>query len=199
MIRYSCFFLFVLLFFSCKPTLYEIKQIETSLEIKEGKLLVQLRDERENIELLEKYDRPKKAARLEKEMETYNLKLKKAFTQYYDYSDYQFIYQKEWIDSLKGMIRIVNEKELTEEVQSDNLFYATFKKTVERGTDDREFDATTITIIDLTQDVNSFERRMELTTHDLGEYPDFNFLAKFINKQLIELDKRRTKFSQDKE
>ncbi len=189
--RKLSFILFiVLLISSCKPSLYEIHQLETSLEIKEGALLVQLKDERENIELFEQYNRPKKAARLEKETEQYNVRIKTAFKQHYSYSDYIFILQKEWIDSLQGKMRVINDAGQTVELENANIFYASFntKKEIE---DEREFDATTIFINDLAQDVNSFIRKIEVTTHNVGEYPNFDYLARQTNKKLKEWEKKR--------
>ncbi len=191
--RFPFFILIFLFLSSCKPSLYEIRKLETSQEIKNGILLIQLKDERENIELLEKYGREKKAARLEKETEKYNFKIKSAFKEYYNYSDYHFILQKEWIDSINGKIRIVNANEGVQELDNENIFYAYFSSQKEYGDDDREFDTTTIRIKSLSQLMNSFKRELELTTHDVGGYPNFNHLAKFTEKKLIDWNRKRGK------
>ncbi len=182
-----------MLWSSCKPSLYQIQQYETSHEIKEGTLLVQLVDERENIALLKKYNRIKKAARLEAETLKVNQKIKKAFYKNYKYSNHQFIYKKEWIDSLKKEIKFDFGDNRIEVYQSENLFYCYFSKGFDYSREQEQENAT-IHIVELSPQENSFLRKIEYTSlNNDHNNPRYNYLVRMMNAKLFKLVQKREK------
>ncbi|MCH7399542.1 lipoprotein [Belliella sp. DSM 107340] len=156
--KYFFYFCITIILSSCSPGIVGLMKLEDVQALKGDTLYVFLSDRESDINLHKKYNQNRRANRLQKETDSFNLKLEKAFKENYRFSDLQFAMDSE---------------------QKDVSFYATIDITENYGERGNQY-LVQLNIRNKNGEIveNTFKESSTDTNYNL------NYLVKQLNRKL---------------